>query len=388
MTDRLLYYKVQIFIKKNTRLMKIFIAVILLSLTGSGLPYQQKFHVEEDKKYNSIFTRKNGWTGGDIASTIPFTDSLTFWLFGDSWIGPVKKNKHTNSSMISNVVAIQNGKNASSPVMKYYYAQKDKKPESLFSPADGRGYYWLTGGGIKVKEKLYLIAAQIVKKENDNSVFAFESVGNTLLSIENPMDEPVKWKVGYTKIPFFNNSDDSEVDFGIPQFIKGGLIYIYGVELRKKEKERYMLLARVAEDKILNFEDWEFYSEGKWEKDFRKADRLCNHFGAEYSVCYHPFLKKFITIYTELGMSDKIMMRSSVNPEGPWSDQIEIYRTPETKWSKNYFCYAARAHIELSGKNDLLVSYVCNSFDFWEMAADARIYRPKFIRVIFDTPEN
>jgi len=29
------------------------------------------------------------------------------------------------------------------------------------------------------------------------------------------------------------------------------------------------------------------------------------------------------------------------------------------------------------------VSYVCNSTDFWKMAADARIYRPKFIRIEF-----
>ena len=83
-------------------------------------------------------------------------------------------------------------------------------------------------------------------------------------------------------------------------------------------------------------------------------------------------------------MSDKILLRTAPNPEGPWSEQIEIYQTPETGWSKKYFCYAGRAHIELSGLNDLLVSYVCNSIDFSEMASDTRIYKPKFIRVKFE----
>jgi hypothetical protein len=82
--------------------------------------------------------------------------------------------------------------------------------------------------------------------------------------------------------------------------------------------------------------------------------------------------------------SEKILLRTSENPEGPWSEQIEVYSAPETLWSKNYICYAGRSHIELSGSNDLLISYVCNSWDFWEMAADARIYRPRFIRIEFE----
>ncbi len=83
-------------------------------------------------------------------------------------------------------------------------------------------------------------------------------------------------------------------------------------------------------------------------------------------------------------MSDKIMLRTAVSPEGPWSPPEVIYRTPETAWDKSYFCYAAKGHPELSGEKDLLVSYVCNSTDFFKMAADARIYRPKFIRIEFD----
>ena len=58
---------------------------------------------------------------------------------------------------------------------------------------------------------------------------------------------------------------------------------------------------------------------------------------------------------------------------------------PEVEWSTNYFSYAGRSHIELSGSKDLIISYVYNSWDFWEMAADARIYRPRFIRIEFET---
>ena len=67
-----------------------------------------------------------------------------------------------------------------------------------------------------------------------------------------------------------------------------------------------------------------------------------------------------------------------------WSAPRIVFRTPEMSWDKSYFCYAAKAHPELSRQEDeLLVSYVCNADNFWKMAADARIYRPQFLRLKF-----
>jgi hypothetical protein len=357
---------------------------IMFICTGLSCTHKPKYSVVTDQNYNNVFTRFNGWTGGDIASTIPLSDSITLWLFGDSWIGPVKDNRHFNAEMISNSVAIQYGKVATENNLKYYFKQMDKKPAPLFTPPDKRGLYWLTGGGIKIKNNLYLIASQIVKNENDTSVFGFESIGNFIFTIANPFDEPINWRFEIERIPFFQNTEGIQIDFGIPQFIINGYIYIYGVEFNKKENDRYMLLARVPEEQILNFSDWEFYSNGNWGKDFRQADKLCNHFGAEYSVSFQPFLNKYITIYSEMGMSENIILRTADKPEGPWSPQELIYKTPETHWDKENFCYAARGHAELSESNDLLISYVCNSTDFWKMAADARIYKPKFIRIKFE----
>ena len=369
------------FHKKYIRICLIALSLICISF---GIYEGIRFRVKIDTDYDELFTRTKGWTGGDIAHTVPLSDSMTLWLFGDTWIGKVKNNRHVNSKMISNSVAIQYGKAANKKNLRFYYKTIDGKPAPLFTPDDGNGQFWLDRGGIKAKNDLYLLASQIVKLENDTSVSGWKSIGNWILKIDNAIDEPDKWSYKTFRIPFFLNTDETQIDFGIPQFIKDGHIYIYGCEFLKKENERYMLLARVPEGQILNFEAWEFFSKGQWEKDFRNADRLCNHFGAEYSVSYHPFLNKYITVYTELGESEKIMLRTSANTEGPWSEQVEVYRAPEPNRSKNYFCYAGRSHIELSGSKDLLISYVCNSWDFWEMAADARIYRPRFIRIEFE----
>ena len=48
---------------------------------------------------------------------------------------------------------------------------------------------------------------------------------------------------------------------------------------------------------------------------------------------------------------------------------------------KRLFCYGAKAHPSLSTDQDLVVSYFVNSLDFWQVAREARLYWPRFVRV-------
>jgi hypothetical protein len=48
---------------------------------------------------------------------------------------------------------------------------------------------------------------------------------------------------------------------------------------------------------------------------------------------------------------------------------------------KRVICYGAKAHPVLSSGQDLVVSYVVNSFDFWLVAHEASLYWPRFVRV-------
>ena len=51
------------------------------------------------------------------------------------------------------------------------------------------------------------------------------------------------------------------------------------------------------------------------------------------------------------------------------------------------FCYGAKAHAGLSSGQDLVVSYVVNSFDFWQVAREAKLYWPRFVRVTLERSE-
>ena len=165
---------------------------------------------------------------------------------------------------------------------------------------------------------------------------------------------------------------------------EGKTVYLYGLEFDKASHDRYLLAGRAKIDSLEDFSTWEFYTDGGWQHDFRNASRLCDHIGAELSVSCLPGFRRYVLVYTENGLSDKIMLRWAASPVGPWSEAQTIYRTPEMSWDSSYFCYAAKGHPELARQEDeLIVSYVCNANDFWKMAGDARIYRPKFVRVKF-----
>ena len=88
-------------------------------------------------------------------------------------------------------------------------------------------------------------------------------------------------------------------------------------------------------------------------------------------------------------MSKNIVARTAPEPYGPWSEPLIVYQCPEEDWHDNIFCYAAKAHPEISlAPNELIVTYVTNSMDFNQIESDARLYRPRFLRLRFKPSAN
>lgn len=77
-------------------------------------------------------------------------------------------------------------------------------------------------------------------------------------------------------------------------------------------------------------------------------------------------------------------MRQAPTPVGPWSEPIRLYQAPGLPSDTKAFFYAAKAHPSLAAENELVISYVANSFDFGKLVRTPEIYRPWFIRVRFE----
>ncbi|MHC4424529.1 MAG: DUF4185 domain-containing protein [Planctomycetota bacterium] len=352
---------------------------------GCASASMPKYSVEALPRYDALFCREKGWTGADAVYSAALADDVTLWLFGDTWIGDIVDGKHKGATMVNNSIALQRGKDASTASVEFFWqTTKEGEPAAFIEPADGTGWFWIFDG-IVADGKLYLFLVQIIKT-GKKGVFGFKHVGTSLAEVENPHGDPFKWRIKQYKIPYGRYSKNGNLFFGSALMRDGDFIYIYGgsEDWSKGMSGRSMIVARVPYNKVADFEQWRFLSDGNWQAGMTGISKLFDGTATEYSVCYQPSIEQYVAVYTENGMSKNILMRFSPTPVGPWSSAYRIYECPEVEWHKTYFCYAAKAHPEISSKNELIITYVCNSTDFWKMAADARIYRPRFFRINFD----
>ena len=335
-------------------------------------------------EWDAKFQQRDGWTGGDGAYSVAITPERTVWLFSDSFVGKVRDGKRTEATMVNNAVGVQEGHGDSSKLRFVVRTGKDGKPAAMLTPPDGRGWFWIADG-VCVSGKLFLFLPQIEKKAGDQGAFGFRQVGQWLGSVANPLDDPTEWRVEYQKLPFSEFSADRSVIFGAAVLRVEEYVYIYGLDEKsvKPFPDKRMILARVKAESLADFSAWRFWHDREWDADFRKAGHLASGMANEASVSYQPGAKRYVVVYSEYGLSDRIMARTSKDPWGPWSEPFLLFTCPDRKGDKQLFCYAAKAHPTESPGDDLLVSYVVNSFDFWQVARDASLYWPRFVRVTF-----
>ena len=107
--------------------------------------------------------------------------------------------------------------------------------------------------------------------------------------------------------------------------------------------------------------------------------------GAESSLHWDQRTQGFIHIATYGFGAATIGMRTAPSLTGPWSNQAEIYRPPESDGPQP-FVFGAIAHPELKGPEagDLIVTYATNSFEFANMFTEygsKHLYWPRVIAV-------
>ena len=335
--------------------------------------------------YEALFQKEDGWTGGDGIYSVALADDTILWLFGDTFIGQIRNGRHENASIINNSIGIQYGKLPSSALIEFYYGKtSDGAPAAFILPVEPQGWLWIYDG-VRADAGIFLFFVQI-DRTADNSVFGFKVIGNWLGLVTNPEAPPLNWEIRQRKIPWSKFTDDGDTIFGSALLRAGGFFYIYGTTevLEEGIRRKYMILARVAESAISDFGRWQFFAKGRWISDLSQASLLCADIANEYSVSFQPALRKYVSVYSQNSMSKNIVARTAPEPYGPWSEPIVLYRCPEEDWHDNIFCYAAKAHPEISlASNELIVTYVTNSVDFDQIESDARLYRPRFLRVQF-----
>jgi hypothetical protein len=330
---------------------------------------------------NALFEQTDGWIGADGAHSVDLGSHRRIWLFSDTWVGQVRQGKRINATIVNNSVGLQEGGSEPSKIGFAVRKGFDMKPGAIFTPSDGRGWFWLQAGTC-VDKNLFVFLSQI-EKTGQPGVFGFRQIGQSLGIVSNPEDEPTKWVCEQRKLPCAMFNPERELTFGAAVLRDKDFLYIYGTDedIRATGRDRYLIVARVSLSDIKDFTAWRFFDGQGWSADFKDSKRMVSRMASDCSVSYLPDVKQYVLVYTEGGLSDRILARTAPGPTGPWSAATVIYRCPEAGRDQKIFCYGAKAHSSLAHGSELVVSYVANSLDFWQVAADATIYLPRFVRV-------
>lgn len=330
---------------------------------------------------NALFEQKDNWIGADGAYSVALTPERTLWLFSDTWVGSVRAGKRTNATIVNNSLALQDGRGERAKFQFVIRHDADGKPIAFLTPEDKRGWFWLQSGAC-VEKRLFLFLTQ-VERTDTNSIFGFRQVGQWLGVVTNPLDPPIAWHVVQCGLPCARFLPDHQVTFGAATLVDGDYLYIYGTDedIKIGSRDRYLIVARVPTNEVADFSAWRYYAKGKWDADYLKASRIADGMASECSVSFLPKPGQYVLVYTDRGLSPKIQARTSSTPWGEWSAPTTVYQCPEMGRDKNIFCYGAKAHLSQGVSDEMMISYVANSFDFWQVATDASLYWPRFIRV-------
>ena len=140
---------------------------------------------------DSLFRRDRHWLGADGASSVGLGDGRVLWLFGDTWIDPTGRGDRHGARMVSNSVGIQTGPDPSRAEMSFHWGtDTDGEPRALF-PDKGPEALWF-GHGVNVDGRLVLFFARTLR--NTGTGLGFEHAGWGALVVENPEDEPSRWR--------------------------------------------------------------------------------------------------------------------------------------------------------------------------------------------------
>lgn len=346
------------------------------------------FKVHKDPALERMFRHKKGWIGGDAADSVPLGKDRVLWLFGDSFLGRIQGGRRMIDAMVRNTVAIQQGLKPENARITFYHGTAGGSSGAIFTPGAGKGWFWPCQGGIRTREGLYIFLLRIVTTPHESSPWGFRTDGMVLAKISNPDAEPDQWIIHQYKVPYyFRDQFGNERSFGIPQQRKGIWVFLSGLDYDMKNGTRYLLAARIRSERLEDFTSWEFRSRGGWTKNFHKATRLCDRVGAELSITELQGIGRHLLVTTENGLSDRIVLRASPTPWGPWGPAVTLYHAPEPRRDRSILCYAAKAHPELARRDDeLVVSYVCNTTDPGKLSENPRLYMPEFLRVRFRKP--
>ncbi len=361
---------------------------------SSGLTAEIDFEDYSNCNFATVFPKcepsfpyKDGWLGGDAAISIPLSKTQVLWIFSDTFVGTKDQRSRQGSDIIPNSIAISTCDKEKGWRIAYFWKnQYTDNPQPFFESHTDRYKYW-PEEVFAYKNDLYVALNKVGPKYGaaPDELFNFSHIGATLARISNYKTATAdKWMVELI-------AWSSVFDTGNWRCLVKQSEHLYVFIGQPGEKT---FLIRLPLAQLYNPKEYVEYlaKDMSWNQGLNPEDAypvmkdVISPSGG--SVRYHADLNRWVMIYGPSFLSNKIVVHTAPELTGPWSEATVIYTTPEqspdsAKYDKNLFCYEGREHIQFYDKKNkrLLITYDCNSTDFFELLSDMQIYSPRVISI-------
>lgn len=381
-------------------------------------------YVYKDLKYDNLFTRSFGWTGGHGATSVGLPGGDVLWVFDDSFFGTVNSENRARgtSNFPHNAIAVQkatNGQlgetaadlvwlvnyvNVTNPDSAGYfqgrthltYSRTDSDPTlTTRNPITGRVYR--IADGTVVGNKLQLLWTGYM--EQNNAILG----RNTLATYSLDGDMPEAYYLPDLKDYYpqegqylYRESvkealNTNRIAYGATMLEDDGHVYLYALNANN------VIVARTTTDDLTS--PWEYYirdaatGDFMWQSTYPTTEEMNRSIiMANSEQAAKPWVfkdgDKYYMVTQTSGLTTAIYIYRSDAPYGPFSDQQLLFTLPSRIDKIGNPEYSrindVNIHPELSRSGELVFSACTQAADFWDnltYPGSADFFRPFFFRV-------
>ncbi|WP_251050643.1 MULTISPECIES: DUF4185 domain-containing protein [unclassified Microbacterium] len=344
------------------------------SLTDRTLTATASINQPLTEQFTTYGNTGGEWTGGDSTYSLPLGKGKTGWFFSDTFLGTVNPDgsRPTDSPFVNNSVVVQDRRGG----LQTITGGTPDAPAGIIPPEADGSWYWIGDPTPGAKGTVQVPLLQF--ERTGTGSFDFRWTANRLATLDGDSLQ----LEAITDLP-----SATGINWGSWTLEEGRTTYIYGVADPGGVRSGYV--AR-TEGKQGIAGTWTYWDGSGWSTEEADAVPVAPYVANEFSVAKFRDGYLLVTQDTSEIFSTRIVARTSCSPTGPFSEPVELYRTPETGTFGSYgdpdvFTYNAHEHPNLRQGNRILVTYNVNTFDnVGDVYDDASIYRPRFIDVQLD----
>jgi hypothetical protein len=260
--------------RRRTRIFRSRIAgcvAIALGIVAAGC--------ERASEWNSVFRRQQGWAYADGGTSARVAGGRTVWLFGDTML-------HHDGGFLSNTIAVQDGQPGHAPApseIRFFARGPTRSPldvsartedgmrpfvepvaphDTWLWPTDALG---VDGSLVAFYSELGCIHGKMPQCRGYIGDMGF--VGHTVLVVENPGDDPARWRTRATPLADRRGEAPSQhrLHWGSALIEDAGWLYVFGTELVGNQQARDVKLARVVPRDVGRYDRWQFLGPNGWQ---------------------------------------------------------------------------------------------------------------------------